>query len=82
MVTVRQLESAQAFTAVLTHAYCFSFQDQERKRQMLQGYLALVTQVPVYELSFQSGIEGLPAVLDRIEEMIAAQLCDLGAAIK
>jgi hypothetical protein len=73
-LTVRQLEPTQAFAAILTHAYCFSLQDRERKRQMLQSYLALVSKVPVFELCFQSGIERLPAILDCIEEMVVNPL--------
>jgi hypothetical protein len=69
-LTVRQLTSAQAYAAILTHAYCFSLQNQGRKRKMLQAYLALAAQVPVFELCFQSGIEGLPRVLDCVEQTI------------
>jgi hypothetical protein len=58
----------------LTHAYCFSLRHLERKRQMLQSYLALVTKVPIFELCFQTGIESLPKVLDCIEQVAAATL--------
>jgi hypothetical protein len=73
-VTIRQLTSAEAYAGMLPHAYCFSLQNQERKRQMLQTYLDLVIKVPIFELCFPTGIERLPSVLDCIEQIVAAQL--------
>lgn len=69
-LTVRQLTSAEAYAAMLPHAYCFSIQWSERKRQMLQTYLELVVKVPIFELCFQTGMDRLPALLDRIEQTI------------
>jgi hypothetical protein len=72
-LTIRQLTPAEAYASMLPHAYCFSIQNQERKRQMLQTYLDLVIKVPVFELCFQTGIDRLPTVLDCIEQIVAAQ---------
>jgi hypothetical protein len=72
-LTIRRLTPVQAYASMLPHAYCFSIQNQERKRQMLQTYLDLVIKVPIFELCFQTGIERLPSVLDCIEQVVAAQ---------
>ena len=71
-VEVRRLSSTEALTNVLPHAYCFSFQDSARKRRMIHHYFQLVEKIPVFEIRFQSGLENLPAVLDKIEQTAEA----------
>ncbi len=66
-VWVRQLSPAEAFPAVLAHAYCYSFDDVERNRRMVGHYLDLSARVPVISVMFGSGLERLPAVLDAIQ---------------
>ena len=71
-VAVRCLSSAQAFAAVLTHAYCFTLQDRERKRR-IRHYLDLVAGVQVFDVCFQSGLGNVPAVLDAVEQLLIAR---------
>ena len=59
---------------MLAHAYCFSLQDIERKRLMMQHYLDLTVNVPVFEICFQAGLEKLPTILDSIEQVIGIAL--------
>jgi len=66
----RRLSPAEAFTSVLAHAYCFGPWDVKRKRNMMHHYLELVARVPVFEVRFQPGLNTLPAVLDRISQLI------------
>ena len=70
-VTVQRLSSGEALAAVLSHAWAFALQEVERKRRMINHYLELVAKVPVYEVSFPSGLENLPATLDAIETLLA-----------
>jgi hypothetical protein len=37
---------------------------------MINHYLELVAKVPVFEVSFPSGLENLPATLDAIETLV------------
>lgn len=67
VVTVERLSAGEAFSAILTHAYCFSLDDEARKRQMMQTYLALAARIPIFELRFQSGLHHLDSILDAIE---------------
>ncbi len=67
VVEVEALSSAQAFAAVLAHAYCFSLQDMDHKRRMMQHYLELVTLTPVFEVRFKAGLEHLEVILDAVE---------------
>ncbi len=69
-VTVQRLSSGEALAAVLSHAWAFALQDAERKRRMINHYLELVAKVPVFEVSFPSGLENLPATLDAIEAVL------------
>lgn len=75
VVEIQRLSPIRAFPAVLSHAYCFSLNDVERKRRMMCAYLALVREVPVCTVRFSNGIERLPQLLDRIErEIVHASL--------
>jgi len=67
-VKIVDLSPAAAFKAILPHAYCFTLQDLDRKKQMMLNYLQLVQTVPVAMLQFPSGLENLAAVVDAVEE--------------
>jgi hypothetical protein len=60
-----RLSSADAFPAVLAHAYYFDLDDADRKRDMMHRYLQLVSRVPALRLV-------LPEGLDHIDEVVAA----------
>lgn len=70
-LVIEPLSPVHAFSALLSHAYCYSLRDRERKRRMLGHYLELTQRVPVCRLRFQPGLERLPALLDRLERLIA-----------
>ena len=76
-VTVRRLASAEAFAAVLSHAWSFALQDHERKRRMINHYLELISSTPIFDISFQPGLENLPAILDAIELLVCEPASDL-----
>jgi hypothetical protein len=72
IVEIDRLAPLPAFSAVLKHAYCYSLQDIDRKRLMLNYYTDLVQCVPVLRIRFQPGLEQLPLILDRIEQAISS----------
>jgi hypothetical protein len=69
-IQIRSILPIHAFPAVLSHAYCFSLQDMERKQRMMRAYLALVREVPVFTIRFSTGLEALPQLLESIEQEI------------
>jgi hypothetical protein len=69
-VRIRKILPIHAFPTVLSHAYCFSLQDMERKQRMMHAYLALVREVPVFTIRFSTGLEALPQLLESIEQEI------------
>jgi hypothetical protein len=69
-VEVELRDPASAFPALLTHSYRFSIKEPRRKREMMSRYLELTAQVPVYDVRFRPGLEGLGEVLDRIEQTV------------
>ncbi len=69
-VSVRRLSLAEAFGAVLGHAWSFGLEDSERKRRMIHNYLDLVAGTPVFEICFQPGLNHLPAILDTVESVV------------
>jgi hypothetical protein len=66
-----RLTESDAFAQVLAHAYCFSFREKKRTRQMVRNYMDLVGRTDVLEISFQAGLDNLPAILDCIENCVA-----------
>jgi hypothetical protein len=69
-VDVRRLPPAAAFRALLTHACCFTTEEPGRKRRTMRHYLDLVARVPIFEISFATGLQHLPVVLDAVEESL------------
>jgi hypothetical protein len=69
-VTVRSLPAAEAFPAVLAHAYCYSLEDVDRNRVMLDHYIELSAHVPVFSVRFRAGLDHLPAILDEVERVV------------
>jgi hypothetical protein len=39
---------------------------------MLERYLSLIARVPVFRLAFGTALDGVPAILDRLEPVIGA----------
>lgn len=70
-VAIERLNPIEGLTNVLTHAYCFSLRDVERKNRMMNNYLGLVSSVPVFRVCFRSGLENLPTILTSIEGAFA-----------
>ncbi len=71
-VDIQPLNGAEAFTAVLAHAYCFSLPDSGSNLQMVQQYLDLVAQIPIFQVRFGTGLEKLGAIIDEIELVTSA----------
>jgi hypothetical protein len=69
-VSVRPLAQVEAFPAVLAHAYCYSLEDPERNRLMLDHYLELSAHVRVFSVRFRAGLGHLAAVLDEVERVV------------
>jgi hypothetical protein len=69
----RQLDAAEAFPVLLTHAYCFTLELDARKREMMSTYLDVVSRVPVFDVSFPTGLENLDRTLDLIEDAAGAR---------
>lgn len=67
---IRRMSPEEAFTEVLTHAYCFDLDDPTRKRAMMETYLQLVERVPTYEVQLPDGLEHVDVALDRIEQTV------------
>jgi hypothetical protein len=72
LVEVRRLSPAASLRALLTHACCFMTEDAGRKRRTMTNYLDLVAHVSIFQVSFATGFQHLPAVLDAVEEILGA----------
>ena len=70
VVGVRRLAFPEAFSSTLSHACWFSIKDGEGKRRVINNYLDLAARTAAFEITFKSGLENLPEVLDAIEEVI------------
>jgi hypothetical protein len=66
-----RLNRAEAFPALLAHAYSFGLNDARRRRRMMQHYLSLASEVPVFRVDLPSGLSSLAGTLDEIEAAVA-----------
>jgi hypothetical protein len=62
------LPQAQAFPAVLTHAYCYDAQDGSHTRRLVDSYLAIVSLVPVFALQYRPDLQQLPQLIEIIQD--------------
>jgi len=65
----KKLTADEAIHAVLSHAWCFSLADEERKRKMMTNYLDLVAAIPVFEIPFHAGLNNLSALVDALQDV-------------
>jgi hypothetical protein len=64
------LTPAAALTPLLVNGYWFDSTDTAQRERVVRHYLDIAALVPVYELRFAPGLDGLNAVLDCIEATI------------
>jgi hypothetical protein len=62
---------APAIPALLAQAYCFSLEDPDLKRRLVERYMTLAARVPVFALQFRPRFELLPRILDQVERLVA-----------
>jgi hypothetical protein len=56
---------------LLAHAYSFGFKDERRRRQMMEHYLSIASEVPVFQVVLASGLSTLDGTLDEIQAAVA-----------
>jgi hypothetical protein len=64
---VTRLSAADAFTAVLQHAYASGLEDVDRRDILVREYLQFVATTPVFHVRFRRGFEHLDEVVQTIE---------------
>jgi len=64
----------EAVGALVSHAYRFSPQPPERRRQMLETYFDVAARVPVFSLRVAHDPDRLPELLDRIESRLRTRI--------
>jgi hypothetical protein len=69
--SVVRLSEADAFSALLPHAYWFTLDERDRNRAMMESYMELAARVPVLRVSFAAGLESVPAIAQAIEHGVA-----------
>ena len=68
---VERLSPAEAFRAVLAHAYTFGLLDATRRRRIVDGYLELASCVPVFRVTVPDGLQTLDLTLDAIDHAVS-----------
>ena len=61
-----RLAGIEAFSAIVAHAYCFNPADPQAKRRLAANYMSLVSQVPVYLLELEGGLQQVEAAMQLI----------------
>jgi hypothetical protein len=73
-VNVAAIEPKEVFSSILPYAHSFDLNNIVRKEEMIKNYLELSSQIPVFDLSFRTGLENLFPTVDKIEQIIQALL--------
>lgn len=66
------LRRAQAFPALLAHAYCYDAQDPNHTRRLVDSCLAIVSLVPVFALHYRPDLQQLPQLTKIVTDAAAA----------
>jgi hypothetical protein len=61
----------RAFSRLLGYAHCFNPGDRAEASRLVRDYSELVSRLPVFNLSFRPGLDGLDLVLDVLEQASA-----------
>lgn len=80
VIDITRLSPSQAFGTLLPHSYCFHLGHKERMRAMMEGYLHLASEVPVWEIHFGEGLDKLAGILDAVEKIAQTNFQDCRAA--
>ncbi len=67
------LPQAQAFPALLAHAYCYDAQDRRHTRRLVDSYLAMVSLVPVFALQYRPDLQQLPQLIQMIKDAASSR---------
>lgn len=71
-IAATPLDARNAFGSVLPHACTFSMTDAIRRRQMVEHYLTLAAQVPVFRLAYPTDFAALADVVDLIARTVSS----------
>ena len=63
---VGRVPAAEGFRLLLSEAHCMSLRDPACNRKMVRNYLSVARLVPVFRLSFASGLDRISTVLDSL----------------
>ena len=58
------------FSDLLSHAYVYQMKDLRIKRRMMENYLDIANNIPLYRINYPHNFELFSSVLDKIEEII------------
>ena len=64
--TIRQLSAVDAFSALLTHAHCFDQRDGDHMRALVEAYMTVAQQVPVFTLGYRPNFAAIGGLVDAV----------------
>lgn len=65
-----RFEPSRAFEHLLPHAYWLDLGDTVRRRQMMETYLKMAAEVPVFDCAFVPDRRNLPDLMDKLEDAL------------
>lgn len=71
-VRIRRMKPSDAFPYLLSQAYYFQVPDGQHKATMLEHYLDIANQIPIFQVEFPAGFEEFDRVLDEIDNFIVS----------
>jgi hypothetical protein len=69
-ITLERLTPSRALPILLRQAYCLGHWDRTRTKVMVATYISLAALLPIFRLTYPSGMDHLDATLDRLRDHI------------
>lgn len=67
---ISRIPPSESLPAILNHAFHFSLDDEAGRRRLATEFLRLISQVPLFRLSFPQGLNQLSGALDEVETRV------------
>lgn len=80
-ITTTKLDLRDAFTTLMAHCYAFSLDKRDRTGRMVSSYIRFAAAVPVYRLTYPSGMDRLDDVAAALERLAVGDLEASGAPV-
>ena len=73
LVQIELVRPPEALSPLLSHSFHLHLRDRNRNRDMIANYATLLARVPIYRLSYPTGLQHVAAILDQLSQHMEGQ---------